>query len=65
VGLPDLLPPSDRPSTSPASRTPTRQPLERALRTDAAIELVGTRTWFSGRVTCLRYLAHVIGWTGG
>jgi RNA polymerase sigma-70 factor, ECF subfamily len=30
--------------------------LERALRTDAAIELVGTRTWFSGRVTCLRFL---------
>jgi RNA polymerase sigma-70 factor, ECF subfamily len=38
--------------------------LEKALRTDAAIELVGTRTWFSGRVTCLRYLAHVIGSRG-
>jgi RNA polymerase sigma-70 factor (ECF subfamily) len=38
--------------------------LERALRTDAAIELVGTRTWFSGRVTCLRFLAHVIGSPG-
>ena len=38
--------------------------LERALRTDAAIEMVGTRTWFSGRVTCLRYLAHVIGSPG-
>ena len=38
--------------------------LEKALRTDAAIELVGTRTWFSGRVTCLRYLAHVIGSPG-
>jgi RNA polymerase sigma-70 factor (ECF subfamily) len=38
--------------------------LERALRTDAAIELVGTRTWFSGRATCLRYLAHVIGSPG-
>jgi RNA polymerase sigma-70 factor, ECF subfamily len=38
--------------------------LEQALRTDAAIELVGTRTWFSGRVTCLRYLAHVIGSPG-
>jgi RNA polymerase sigma-70 factor (ECF subfamily) len=35
--------------------------LERALRTDAAIELVGTRTWFSGRATCLRFLTHVIG----
>jgi RNA polymerase sigma-70 factor (ECF subfamily) len=38
--------------------------LETALRSDAAIELVGTRTWFSGRVTCLRYLAHVIGSPG-
>jgi RNA polymerase sigma-70 factor (ECF subfamily) len=38
--------------------------LERALRTDAAIELVGTRTWFSGRVTCLRYLTQVIGSPG-
>ncbi len=38
--------------------------LEKALRTDAAIELVGTRSWFSGRVTCLRYLAHVIGSPG-
>jgi RNA polymerase sigma-70 factor (ECF subfamily) len=38
--------------------------LERALRTDAAIEMVGTRTWFSGRVTCLRYLTHVIGSPG-
>jgi RNA polymerase sigma-70 factor (ECF subfamily) len=38
--------------------------LERALRTDAAIELVGTRTWFSGRVTCLRFLTHVIGSPG-
>jgi RNA polymerase sigma-70 factor (ECF subfamily) len=35
--------------------------LERALRTDAAIELVGTRSWFAGRATCLRYLQHVIG----
>jgi RNA polymerase sigma-70 factor (ECF subfamily) len=34
--------------------------LERALRTDAAIEMVGTRTWFSGRVTCLRFLTRVI-----
>jgi RNA polymerase sigma-70 factor, ECF subfamily len=38
--------------------------LEKALRTDAAIELVGTDTWFSGKVTCLRYLAHVIGSPG-
>jgi len=38
--------------------------LENALRTDTAIELVGTRTWFSGNVTCLRYLAHVIGSPG-
>jgi RNA polymerase sigma-70 factor, ECF subfamily len=38
--------------------------LERALRADAAIEMVGSRTWFSGRVTCLRYLGHVIGCPG-
>jgi RNA polymerase sigma-70 factor (ECF subfamily) len=38
--------------------------LERALRTDAAIDLVGTRTWFSGRETCLRFLAHVLGSPG-
>ena len=38
--------------------------LEKALRTDAAIELVGTRTWFFSRATCLRYLAHVIGSPG-
>jgi RNA polymerase sigma-70 factor, ECF subfamily len=38
--------------------------LEKALRADASIEMVGTRTWFSGRVTCLRYLAHVIGSPG-
>ena len=38
--------------------------LEKALRADAAIEMVGTRTWFSGRATCLRYLAHVIGSAG-
>jgi RNA polymerase sigma-70 factor (ECF subfamily) len=38
--------------------------LEKALRTDAAIELVGTRTWFSGKVKCLRYLTHVIGSPG-
>jgi RNA polymerase sigma-70 factor, ECF subfamily len=35
--------------------------LERALRTDAAIEMVGTRTWFAGRAMCLGYLQHVIG----
>ena len=38
--------------------------LERALRTDAAIEMVGTRTWFEGRDTCLRYLAHAVGARG-
>ncbi|ADD42108.1 sigma-70 family RNA polymerase sigma factor [Stackebrandtia nassauensis] len=38
--------------------------LERALRADAAIELVGTRTWFSGRATCLGYLRTVIGRCG-
>jgi RNA polymerase sigma-70 factor, ECF subfamily len=38
--------------------------LERALRTDAAIEMVGTRTWFEGRDTCLRYLTHAVGSPG-
>ena len=38
--------------------------LEKALRTDASIELTGTRTWFSGRATCMRYLSHVIGSPG-
>lgn len=38
--------------------------LEQALRADAAIEMVGTRTWFAGRVTCLRYLTQVIGSPG-
>jgi RNA polymerase sigma-70 factor (ECF subfamily) len=38
--------------------------LERALRTDAAIELVGTRTWFSGRTRCLRYLTQIVGSSG-
>ena len=34
--------------------------LERALRADAAIELVGTTTWFSGRDRCLPFLSGVI-----
>jgi RNA polymerase sigma-70 factor (ECF subfamily) len=38
--------------------------LERALRTDAAIELVGSTTWFSGRRSCLSFLADVIGGPG-
>ena len=38
--------------------------LEKALRADAAIEMVGTTQWFSGRVTCLRFLAGVIGSPG-
>jgi RNA polymerase sigma-70 factor, ECF subfamily len=31
--------------------------LERALRHDAALELVGSRTWFAGRATCVPYIA--------
>jgi len=38
--------------------------LEKALRADAEIEIVGTLTWFSGRTTCLPYLARVIGQPG-
>ena len=35
-----------------------------ALRHDAALEMVGSRTWFSGRATCLPYLASVVGVQG-
>jgi RNA polymerase sigma-70 factor (ECF subfamily) len=38
--------------------------LEDALRHDAALEMVGSRTWFSGRATCLPYLAGVVGVQG-
>ena len=29
--------------------------------TNAALEMVGSRTWFAGRATCLPYLAGVVG----
>jgi RNA polymerase sigma-70 factor (ECF subfamily) len=35
-----------------------------ALRHDAALEMVGSRTWFAGRGTCLPYLAGVVGAPG-
>jgi RNA polymerase sigma-70 factor, ECF subfamily len=38
--------------------------LERTLRDDAMLEMTGTRTWFSGRATCLPYLATVLGRRG-
>ena len=38
--------------------------LERALRADAAIEMVGTTTWFNGRVMCLQLLASAVGAPG-
>jgi len=39
--------------------------LERVLRHDAALEMVGSRTWFVGRTTCLPYLAtYVLGSPG-
>ncbi|MDT5236311.1 MAG: polymerase sigma-70 factor, subfamily [Mycobacterium sp.] len=38
--------------------------LEEVLRHDAALEMVGSRTWFSGRTTCLPYLAGVVGVPG-
>jgi RNA polymerase sigma-70 factor (ECF subfamily) len=38
--------------------------LEEVLRRDAALEMVGSRTWFSGRTTCLPYLAGVVGVPG-
>jgi RNA polymerase sigma-70 factor (ECF subfamily) len=38
--------------------------LTEVLRKDAAIEVVGTRTWFAGKTTCLGYLARVTGTPG-
>jgi RNA polymerase sigma-70 factor (ECF subfamily) len=38
--------------------------LEQALRQDAALEPVGTPTWFAGRQTCIRYLRQVLGSPG-
>lgn len=38
--------------------------LERALRADAAIEMVGTTAWFNGRVMCLQLLASAVGSPG-
>jgi RNA polymerase sigma-70 factor (ECF subfamily) len=38
--------------------------LEEALRHDAALEMVGSRTWFAGLTTCLPYLAGVVGVQG-
>jgi RNA polymerase sigma-70 factor (ECF subfamily) len=38
--------------------------LEDALRHDAALEMVGSRTWFAGRTTCLPFLAEVVGAQG-
>jgi RNA polymerase sigma-70 factor (ECF subfamily) len=40
------------------------QALERALRTDAALEMVGSSTWFAGKRTCVPYLATVVGSPG-
>jgi RNA polymerase sigma-70 factor (ECF subfamily) len=38
--------------------------LERALRTDASLELLPSRTWFAGRATCVPYLSQVLGKPG-
>ena len=38
--------------------------LEEALRHDAALEVVGSRTWFAGRTTCLPYLTGIVGVPG-
>ncbi|UWZ49739.1 RNA polymerase subunit sigma-70 [Dactylosporangium matsuzakiense] len=38
--------------------------LERALRTDASLELLPSRTWFAGKRTCIPYLAQVLGGPG-
>jgi RNA polymerase sigma-70 factor (ECF subfamily) len=38
--------------------------LTEVLRKDAAIEVVGSSTWFTGKTTCLAYLARVTGSPG-
>ena len=38
--------------------------LERVLRKDAALEPVGSLTWFSGRDTCMRYVCRFFGAPG-
>jgi RNA polymerase sigma-70 factor (ECF subfamily) len=38
--------------------------LERVLRKDAAIEPIGSLTWFSGRETCMRYVSRFFGSPG-
>jgi RNA polymerase sigma-70 factor, ECF subfamily len=38
--------------------------LERVLRKDAALEPVGSLSWFSGRDTCLRYITQFLGGPG-
>ncbi|MFD7157590.1 RNA polymerase subunit sigma-70 [Kribbella sp. NPDC059898] len=38
--------------------------LERALRADAALEMVGTTTWFSGMVSCLKVMVDAAGEPG-
>ena len=38
--------------------------LERVLREDAALEPVGSLSWFSGRDTCLRYITQFLGAPG-
>jgi RNA polymerase sigma-70 factor, ECF subfamily len=39
--------------------------VERVLRHDAALEMVGSRAWFAGRTTCLPYIAtYVLGSPG-
>ena len=38
--------------------------LTEVLRKDAAIEVIGTGTWFAGKTTCLGYLARVTGSPG-
>ena len=38
--------------------------LERVLRKDAALEPVGSLTWFSGRDTCIRYVSQFFGAPG-
>ena len=38
--------------------------MERVLRKDAALEPVGSATWFAGRETCLRFIVQFLGAPG-
>lgn len=40
------------------------QALEKALRTDAALEMIPSGTWFAGKATCIPFLSRAVGVRG-